>query len=112
MFSFLTEEQNATLEKRVLEFSGYLPTLSAALGAIVLGHKYGWRVLKMAHSPATLKKYEQVIGLKYEDICPELTEQSKRNVGYRVSEKIGAFWKVVLGHVKVDRKSDANDEPA
>lgn len=109
MFSFLTEEQNAIITEKTRTYRGQLPTISAALGAITLGHQYGWRVLKIVHSPATLKKYEAVIGLKYEDICPESTDISHRNVGYRFYQKIGAFWKVVLGQVKVDSKNKADD---
>jgi hypothetical protein len=109
MFTFLTEEQNAIIVEKTRAFKGQLPTLSAALGAVVLGHEYGWRVLKIVHSPATLKKYEAVIGLKYDDICPETTDISHRNVGFRFYQKIGAFWKVVLGQVKVDSKNEADD---
>jgi hypothetical protein len=110
MFSFLTDEQNSIITKNTQLFKGHMNILSAALGAIVLGHQYGWRVLKIVHSPATLKKYETIIGLKYEEICPETTELSDRNVGFRIYKKIGAFWKIVLGHVKVENKSDANDD--
>lgn len=110
MFSFLTEEQNAIVTEHTRQFKGQLTTLSAALGAIALGRQYGWRVLKIVHSPATLKKYEAVIGLSYEDICPETTEFSSRNVGFRLYQKVGAFWKVVLGHIKVENKNDANDD--
>lgn len=110
MITKLTDEQNKELAARSEEFNGQITTLSAAIGAIHVGHIYGWRVLKIIHSPATLKKYEQIIGLKYEEICPETTENSMRNVGYRVSQKIGAFWKVVLGQVKVENKNEANDD--
>lgn len=109
MFSFLTEEQNAIVTEKARKYKGQLPTISAALGAITLGHQYGWRVLKIVHSPATLKKYEAAIGLKYEDICPETTDISHRNIGFRFYQKIGAFWKVVLGQVKVESKNEADD---
>lgn len=110
MLTCLTDEQNADLMKRCEEFRGQIPTLSAAIGAIHIGNIYGWRVLKIIHSPATLKKYEAIIGMKYEEICPETTELSKRNVGYRVSQAVGAFWNVVLGKVKVENKNEANDD--
>lgn len=110
MFNFLTDEQNAIITANTQQFKGHMNSLSAALGAIVLGHQYGWRVLKIVHSPATLKKYETIIGMKYDEICPEFTELSSRNVGFRLYQKVGAFWKIVLGHIKVENKSDANDD--
>ncbi len=110
MFAFLSDDQNKHLEAVTKEYIGQMPTLGAALGAITIGHIYGWRVLKIVHSPATLKKYESIIGYKYEDLCPELTELSSRNVGFRMYQKIGAFWKVVLGQVKVLNKNEANDD--
>lgn len=110
MFDFLTDEQNEILVTRTKEYKGQMPSLSAALGAVAMGHVYGWRVLKIVHSPATLKKYEEIIGLKYDEICPDVTELSSRNVGFRLYQKIGAFWNVVLGKVKIENKSEANDD--
>ncbi|MCC5880723.1 MAG: hypothetical protein JJU03_12600 [Idiomarina sp.] len=110
MKNTLTDEQYAQIEKVTKEFSGQINSLESAIGAIFIGQTYGWRVLRMIHSANTLKKYEKILGLKYEDICPEKTEHSKRNVGFRVAEQIGRYWDVVMGRHKVDRKADADDK--
>lgn len=109
MFDFLTDEQNAQLQKSLAEFKGHVSTIETAIGAIVIGQRYGWRVLRMVHSANTMKKYEAAIGLSYEDICPEVTDLSERNIGYRVSKAIGKYWDIVMGRHKVERKAELDN---
>ncbi|MAD52845.1 hypothetical protein [Idiomarina sp. UBA3162] len=110
MFDFLTDEQNARLQSSIAEFKGHVSTIETAIGAIVIGQRYGWRVLRMVHSSNTMKKYEKAIGLSYEEICPEETELSTRNVGYRASKVIGKYWDIVMGRHKVERKAELDEE--
>lgn len=109
MFKFLTDEQNQVLIDSIESYRGHVSTIETAIGAIVVGQKYGWRVLRMVHSANTMKKYEKAIGLKYEDICPESTEHSKRNIGFRFAQTIGKYWDVVMGRQKVDRKAEIDN---
>lgn len=101
----LTEEQNTILEAKIETFKGTVDVLESAIGALVVGQKYGWRVAKMVHSPATIKKYEKLLGLKFEDVCPERTKLSKRNVGLRIADKLKSFWAVALGKTAVPNKA-------
>jgi len=48
--------------------------------------------------------------LSYEEICPEETELSTRNVGYRASKVIGKYWDIVMGRHKVERKAELDEE--
>lgn len=109
MINFLTDEQNAKLQRSISDFNGHASTVETAIGAIVFGQLYGWRVLRMVHSANTLKKYEAAIGLSYEDICPETTELSERNIGFRASRAIGKYWDIVMGRYKVERKAELDD---
>jgi len=102
----LSDEQVATLEKSIKEFRGISTTLESALGALIIGNKLGWRVLKMCHSSATLKKYEKILGIKYEDICPERTELSRKNFGIVAADKLKAFWAVATGKRSIKNRAD------
>ena len=46
-FKFLTDEQNQVLTDSIENYRGHISTIETAIGAIVVGQKYGWRVLRM-----------------------------------------------------------------
>jgi hypothetical protein len=101
----LNEEQIATVESKIIDFRGRANVLESALGALIVGQKFGWRLTKMVHSPATVKKYEKILGLKFQDVCPERTQQSERSVGLNMAKKLQSFWAVALGKKDVPNKS-------
>ena len=69
------------------------------MGALILGQHFGTRGLRMMHSPSTYRKYEGILGIKFEDHCPERTHQSRKLAGIKVADRLGAFWDVVMGRV-------------
>lgn len=114
---FLVKVDDPETEKRIrtaiANFRGPGPTLGSALGALVMGQHYGYRGLRMMHSPSTYRKYERVLGgIKFEDVCPELPPLGNRIVGIRVAKKLGAFWDVVMGRRKVENKGYVDDNGA
>lgn len=110
LFTFLNEEQNETIKKSLDEYRGHVPTLEAAIGAIFVGHRYGWRVLKIVHSPATYRKYEKILGIKFQDICPERGELAHRSLGLAIADKLNSFWAVATGKKKIKEKATLADE--
>lgn len=100
----LTESETEVLETAINEFQGQLGVLESAAGALIVGQKFGWRVLQIAHSQTTLKKYEKILGLKFKDVCPERTELSKKSIGLRIADKLKSFWAVALGKTPVKNK--------
>lgn len=101
---FLDDETKEQLEKAATEFKGNGTTLESALGAVLMGRMYGWRVLKMMHSPATYRNYEKILGIKFRDICKEETKLTQRNMGMKIAAKWNNFWEVVRGTYKVKDK--------
>lgn len=109
LYEFLTEEQNATIAESIDNYRGLAPTLEAAMGAVMLGHLYGWRVLKLVHSPATYRKYEKILGIKFEEVCPERSPKSKRSLGLKIADRLNSFWAVATGKKKIPNKSLLDD---
>lgn len=101
----------AKLCRAIATYRGGGTSLESALGALVLGQHYGTRALRMIHSPSTYRKYEKILGIRFEDICPQYTPLSRRNIGIRFAQKLGAFWDVVMGRRKVDNKGHFTDAP-
>lgn len=101
----LDEETEQKILQQMEDFRGIGTTLESALGALVMGQYFGWRVLKLFHNPATYRKYEKVLGIEFKDVCPEITELGKKkSIGYAITEKLQSFWAVVMGRRKVPEK--------
>lgn len=83
----LDEETEQSILQHMKEFRGVGTTLESALGALVLGQFFGWRVLKILHNPATYRKYEKVLGIEFKAVCPEITEFGQKKVSATPSLK-------------------------
>ena len=90
--------------KSMSEYRGLGTTLESAVGALVIGQHFGWRVLKMFHNPSTYNKYEQILGVSFKEVCPERTEFSKKSVGVKAADKLKSFWAVARGKKQIANK--------
>ncbi len=107
----LDDETEQKILQNIREFRGVGTTLESALGALIMGQYFGWRVLKILHNPATYRRYEKVLGVEFKDVCPEITEfGQKKSIGYAITEKLGSFWAVVMGKRKVADKGLIADQ--
>lgn len=102
----LNEDQRSQLIEIELNaiagFTGQLDELESALGMLMMGHHFGWKVLYLIHSKKTIRKYEDILGIKIRDIFPETGPSSDRSVGLALAMKASNFWKVVSGEDKID----------
>jgi hypothetical protein len=106
----LDKEQEQQVEQAIKQFRGRLSVIEMSVGALVIGQRYGWRVLKLVHSPMTIKKYEKVLGLKFTEVCPERTELTHKSVGLAIADKLGSFWAVATGKKKVKGKDEIGNK--
>lgn len=98
-----TELQEKALAA-ALDYVGPLDVLESAIGCLVIGHMYGWRVVRIVHDPRTVAKYEQLLGVKFRDLFPDEGPLAERSIGYQWAKKLGKFWQVVAGAVPVEGK--------
>lgn len=96
----------------VANFHGQLDDLEAALGMLRMGDYMGWRVLVLIHNKRTIRKYEDILGIKVREFFPEEGSQSHRSIGYTLAKKIGNFWKAVSGDIQIPnrREISASDD--
>lgn len=107
----LDEATEQVILQHMDDFRGIATTLESALGALVIGQYFGWRVLKLIHNPATYRRYEKVLGIDFKDVCPEITKTGERkSVGYAITKALGSFWAVIMGKRKVPEKGLIADE--
>jgi hypothetical protein len=107
----LDEETEQKIFQQMDDFQGIGTTLESALGALIVGQYFGWRVLKLMHTPVTYRKYEKALGIEFKEVCPEITEMGKKkSIGYAITEKLGSFWAVIMGKRKVPEKGLIGNE--
>ena len=92
------------LDRQIEEFKGQLPTLESALGAYLVGRRYGWKVLYLVHDKKTIRKYEAILGFKLREQLEPEGDLSHRSVGFQLQKKVSNFWKAVSGELKVVHK--------
>lgn len=97
-------------ENAVSGFTGQLDELESALGMLRMGHHFGWKVLYIIHSKQTIRKYEDILGIKIRDIFPEKGPSSYRSYGLGIAETYSNFWKVVGGDIKIKDRRKADYE--
>jgi hypothetical protein len=109
----LTPAQKAELDRIELEaiahFEGQLDDLESALGMLRMGHHFGWKVLYIIHSKATIRKYERILDIKIRDVFPETGPSSYRSLGYQIVQKVSNFWKFVSGEAPEAKELDRDE---
>ena len=104
----LTSEQKIHLQQiednAIISFAGSIDELESALGMLRIGHHFGWKVLYLIHSKKTVRKYEEILGIKIRDIFDETGASSNRSIGLSLATKASNFWKVVSGEEKIENR--------
>jgi hypothetical protein len=80
-------------------FQGQVEVFESAVGALLVGRLGGYDVLRVLHSWRTLKNYEEILDIKFKDVLPARTADSRRVNGIRYAEKFEQFWKAIAGGV-------------
>ncbi|MBL1142714.1 MAG: hypothetical protein HND53_11850 [Proteobacteria bacterium] len=111
----LHPDTEKVIKNAVHNFNGVGTTLESAIGAFLIGQFYGWRILRLIHGSTTYNKYEEILKIKFNDVCPEEGILARRSYGYRLTQKLNSFWKVATGKVKTNGKNklidDGSEEP-
>ena len=85
------------IDKAIKRFSGNAGELESAIGLFLVARRFGWRVVYLWHSPATIRKYERIIGLTLKAAVEEEGPLARRSVAWAAVKKLGGFWKAVKG---------------
>ena len=87
------------IDKAIKNFVGHTDTLAGAIGYLMIGRKFGWRIMFFMHSQGTVRKYEKVLGIKSKEVMPEEGPLKRKAVAFNAYRKIGDFWKAVRGEI-------------
>ncbi len=90
------------IDKIATEYKGDVSQLSSAIGAVMLGRLYGWRVIRITTTSKVYTRHQRVLSLDFKQVLPKETELSKKSIGYSIAKKLDKFWDVVNSKVKID----------
>lgn len=110
----LTPEQAlqyvAIIDKAAENFRGQADELENAIGMLMIGRIYGWRVLVIVHNKRTIKKYEEILGINIREMFPPEGPLAHKSLGYKVATTFSNFWKVVSGDIKIENRREIGSE--
>ena len=89
----------ALIDKAIKAFEGNTDNLISAIGFLMLGRKFGWRVMFFMHSQPTVRKYEKILSVKFREVLPEIGEYSRKAFAWQALQKVTNFWKAVKGEI-------------
>lgn len=88
----------------IAQFHGTVDELESALGMLRMGHHWGWKVLYIVHSKRTIRKYEDILGIKIRDLFAETGPSTYRSQGYLIVQSLSNFWKAIGGGEKIENR--------
>lgn len=73
---------------------GAFGEIESAIGALIMGQMFGYRVLELVHSGATRKKYCKLLGVEsFRDVCPATGVYSQRHHLFRAMGAVSDWWR-------------------
>jgi hypothetical protein len=92
------------LDEIARKYAGSFDELESAMGMMTLGRLFGWKILILIHNKRTIKKYEEILGIKVREEFPEEGPLFYKSVAYDFIKKIDEFWKGVSGDIKIPER--------
>lgn len=91
------DELLRVVESAISRYRGDGHVLESAIGALFLGLRVGWRPLHLMHRHNTISRYQEVLGLSFRDVLPEVGPMAEKMLGWRIAKRAANFWDVVRG---------------
>lgn len=108
---YSNEDLLSLIDRAVDRYQGPLDVLESAIGLLIVGRQYGWRVMLLIHSPGTIRKYMKILGIRnLREVLPEVGVFAHRSRAWRLVEGTQSFWKVVRGQLGGVRSAEV-DKP-
>jgi len=80
-------------------FKGDVLRLERAIGTLVVGKRFGWKVLYLIHDKKTLRDYEKILDVDFREVLPEVGPKASKSIAWVAFEGFKNFWKAVKGEI-------------
>ena len=93
----MNDEQLKELIERVCsEYHGQLDHLYQAVGLLVVGQLYGWRVMRLISTRPNWRKASALFG-DLKTLMPERGPLAHKSIGLKISDDLGHYWEIIQG---------------
>ena len=99
MYPLSNDDLMVLIDKAVKNFEGNTDNLTGAIGFLMVGQKFGWRIMFFMYSQASVRKYEKILNIKAREYMPELGPYARKAVAWQALQKVTNFWKAVKGEI-------------
>lgn len=90
----------ALMDRTVRQSGVSIDELEKALGMYMVGFHFGWKVLHVIHSRATIRKYEAILGISTREVFDEFGPDAERTNAYQLINSVSSFWEWLAGREK------------
>ena len=103
----LTDEQFLTICRNAFEdFQGDVREFERAVGTFYVARYTGWKPMYLTHDRKSVKKYEEHLKIKFQEIVEPEGPAAKRSAAYvlllKAKKTLTNFWAVVRGETDKD----------
>lgn len=103
------EEFISICNKALKRFNGNISEFERAVGTLFVARFTGWRPIYLMQDRKALKKYEEILEMRFQEELPEEGQWAERSLAWKLfkkaKEKFTNFWKVVRGEAEEDIRS-------
>jgi hypothetical protein len=78
------------------QYTGQMDELYKAIGILVVGRLYGWRVMRLSTSFPVWRRACKITG-DLVDLMPERGIYAHKSFGLRLSDQVGHYWEILKG---------------
>lgn len=98
----LAQERYALMDAAIRQQRDFqIDELESALGMYMVGFHFGWKVLHLVHSKKTIRKYEDLLGIKITEVFEPVGPDADRTNAHMIITSVSNFWKAVSGEEKL-----------
>jgi hypothetical protein len=90
------EEMMKMIDDVSSKFVGQLDDLQSAVGMVMMGRLYGWRVIRLVSSNRLWRVACDLFG-DLKEFLPERGVLAHKSVGLMIVDKVGGYWDVIGG---------------
>ena len=105
--SFLTPELLQSIDAVCTDYKGQLDDLYKAVGMLVVGRLYGWRVMRLVSSRSVWTRVSRLFGDPKQLMEPE-GRLAHKSVGLNAIKTVSEYWDVINGVEKIPKQEKAS----
>lgn len=91
------EEIQQVIDDAIKNYRGDARVLESAIGSLFFGLQIGWRPLHLMHMYKTMSRYEEILGVNFREVMPEVGPMADSLRGWRIAKNLENFWDAVRG---------------